>query len=102
MAKEINLRNGNVVSKSQLTKNNMLAFMREEPKEEIEWFVNLMRNNQVEKKSNLDNKTVNGYDMKVVREEFAKKYFYEISQEYKDKNKKTFDDELEDLLALAS
>ena len=34
----------------------------------------------------------------VVREEFAKKFFPEISKEYKKAVKKSFDDELEELL----
>lgn len=100
--KVIDLTKTNPTSKTQLTKENMYNFIKQRKnKEEIEWFVNLMRSNPSEVQLNSGKaKSEKGksYNFIVVREEFAKKFFPEISKEYKKAVKKSFDDELEELL----
>lgn len=92
--------------KTELTKENMLAFMKDKSLEERTWFVELMNSHPIRRKNALkDNEVVDSYDFKVIREEFAKKYFPEISSKYKaqkkndnTKKKPTFEDELKELL----
>lgn len=104
MAKIKNLRETPPTKKADLTKESMLLFMKDEsiPKDEKKWFVELMTSNKKEKTNNLTHKTVDGYDLAVIREEFAKKYFPELSNAER-KNKpikkaKTFEEKLMDLL----
>ena len=47
--KKIDLNNEIPTSKAQLTKENMLEFMRDKPKKEREWFVKLMKSNTKKK-----------------------------------------------------
>ena len=91
-------------SKRDLTKDNMLSFMKDKSKEEKEWFVKLMNDNKLKKIDHLhDGKKIDGYELTKVREEFAKKYFPAISKANKIKEKKStkkpsFNDELINLL----
>lgn len=82
--------------------NLMLCFIKNRNnKEDAQWFVDLMRENEKEVPLNsgkAKNKTGKSYDFAIIREEFAKRYFKEISDEYKKAQKKTFDDELTELL----
>lgn len=88
--------------KSDLTKENMLAFVKTKNQEDREWFKALMAEHKVKKINNLTKETVNGYDIAKVREAFANKYFPEISSKTKKANKtnqktKTFEEELAEL-----
>ncbi|MCQ2740362.1 MAG: hypothetical protein MJ237_09105 [bacterium] len=75
--------------KSDLQKDNMLAFMQNKSKEEKEWFKELFLNNKKQKTNNLKNgETVMGYDYTIIREEFAIKYFPKISAAHKKEEKK--------------
>lgn len=70
-------------------------------KEDAQWFVDLMREHRKDVPLNSGKaKSEKGksYDFAYIREEFAKKFFKEISDEYKKAQKKTFDDELTELL----
>lgn len=70
-------------------------------KEDAQWFVDLMREHKKDVPLNSGKaKSEKGksYDFAYIREEFAKKFFKEISDEYKKAQKKTFDDELTELL----
>lgn len=84
-------------SKSQLTKENMLEFMRDKPKKDREWFVKLMKSNTKKKKNNLSGKTIEGYDLPTIRTAFAEKYFPELNEK-KSSNRKSFEDALNSLL----
>lgn len=63
---------------SDLTKQNMLKYMKDEAYEDRIWFVELMEKYEKEKDSNLpghEGEVIQGYDMPKIRQEFAKKYF---------------------------
>ena len=100
--KAIDLTKTNPTSKTQLTKQNMYDFIKwRNNKEDAQWFVDLMRKNEKEVPLNSGKaKSEKGksYDFVIIREEFAKRYFKGISDEYKKAQKKTFDDELTELL----
>ena len=102
MSKKVIDVNAAITSKTQLTKEFMLYFIKNRNnKEDAQWFVDLMRENEKEVPLNsgkAKNKTGKSYDFAIIREEFAKRYFEEISDEYKKAQKKTFDDELTELL----
>lgn len=94
---------------NQLTKDNMLAFMKTKSPEDKQWFKDLMKSNKQEdvpnpfyKEGGKAPKTMTKYNMPVVREAFAAKYFYDISAAGRKAKKKTnkkpsFEDELEAL-----
>lgn len=90
--------------KTELTKDNMLKFIKDYGSEEDKkWFVELMTNNKQKKKNNLTGKVVDGYDLPKIREAFAQKFFPEISKKAKSARKKTtkkasFEDELKALI----
>jgi hypothetical protein len=100
--KAIDLTETNPTSKTQLTKENMYNFIKQRNnKEDAQWFVDLMREHRKDVPLNSGKaKSEKGksYDFAYIREEFAKKFFKEISDEYKKAQKKTFDDELTELL----
>ena len=96
--KKYDLKKESPTSKSQLTKENMLDFMRDKSKEEREWFVNLVKSHTKEKKNNLTGKMIEGYDLPKIRTQFAEKYFPELNQKKMVSSKKRFEDELNSLL----
>lgn len=88
--------------KSDLTKENMLAFVKTKSQEERTWFKTLMGENKVRKINNLTKEEYDGYDIPKIRESFAVKYFPEISSKMKKENKqnkkiKSFEEELAEL-----
>jgi translation initiation factor 1 (eIF-1/SUI1) len=86
-------------SKAELTKVNMLKYVKAYgTDEEKKWFVDLMEENRRKKISNIDGSEVNGYDLPKVREEFAKKFFPDLSKKKAKPKKPTFEEELEALL----
>ena len=90
--------------KTELTKDNMLKFIKEYASEEDKkWFVDLMKNNKQKKTNNLTGAVIDGYDLQTIRESFAQKFFPTISAKSKKESKKTskkisFEEELELLL----
>ena len=105
MAKVKDLRLNPPTKKTELTKESMLLFMKDESvsKKEKKWFVDLMNSNKVKKKNNLTGEIVETYDLPKVREEFALKYFPQISSKAKKNTKapskkKSFENELMGLL----
>ena len=105
MAKKYNLALNPPKKKTELTKDSMLAFMKDKTAEEKKWFVDLMNANKIKVMNNLKKEVVDGYDLPNIREAFAQKYFPEISSKYKREAKKTetkkttsFEDELASLL----
>lgn len=93
--------------KTELNKDSMMKYINEHATvEETEWFIELCANNRENKVNNLSGETINGYNIKAIREEFAKKFFPDISEKGKlakkkaNKSKKpTFEDNLEALKA---
>lgn len=88
--------------KSDLTKENMLAFVKTKSQEERTWFKTLMGKHKVRKINNLTKEEYDGYDIPKIREAFAVKYFPEISNKTKKENKqnkktKSFEEELAEL-----
>lgn len=88
--------------KSDLTKENMLAFIKTKSQEERAWFKELMGKHKVKKINNLTKEEYEGYDLPKIREEFAIKYFPEISSKAKKESKqnkktKSFEEELAEL-----
>lgn len=105
MAKVKDLRLNPPVKKTELTKESMLKFMKDESvsKKEKKWFVDLMNSNKIKKKNNLTGDIVDTYDLPKIREEFAIKYFPEISSKARKSKKapnktKSFESELMGLL----
>ena len=105
MAKVKDLRLNPPTKKTELTKESMLKYMKDESvsKKDKKWFVDLMNNNKVKKKNNLTGEIVETYDLAKIREEFAIKYFPSISTKLRQKTKapskgKSFEKELMSLL----
>lgn len=94
---------------NDLTKENMLAFIKTKSAEDKAWFKKTMIENRKEgepnplyKEGKNMPKTITKYNMPVIREAFAKKYFFSISKEGRKESKKadkkpTFEQELEAL-----
>lgn len=88
--------------KSDLTKENMLAFVKTKSQEERTWFKTLMGKHKVRKINNLTKEEYDGYEIPKIREAFAIKYFPEISSKAKKESKqnkktKSFEEELAEL-----
>lgn len=103
MATIKDLKTNPPTSKRDLTKENMLKFIKNHGSaEDKKWFVDLMNTNKLNKVSNLDGKPVVGYNLGVIREEFARKFFEDLSSKSKKggkaKKKPSFEDELLSLL----
>ncbi len=92
---------------NDLTKDNMLAYVKTKSDADKKWFKELMIANRKEGEPNPLYKeggnmpeTITKYDMPVIREAFAVKYFYSISKEGRkaskkaDKKKPSFEEEL--------
>ena len=75
--------------KRALTLDNMLSFVEKYgTNEDCEWFADLLDANTVKKANNLKGgEPIDGYNYTPIREEFAKRFFPEISAEAKKKNK---------------
>lgn len=91
-------------NKTVLDKESMLDYvLNHKTKEEQKWFVELLDNNKKIKKNNLDGgKEYEGYDLAIIREEFAKRFFPDISEKGRAKarpakKQNTFEDKLEQL-----
>lgn len=90
--------------KTELTKDNMLKFIKEYGSEDDKkWFVDLMKSNKQRKVNNLTKEVVEGYDLPNIREAFAQKFFPTISKKAKisskkKSNKPTFEEELDKLV----
>ena len=105
MAKKYNLALNPPKKKTELTKDSMLAFMKDKSADDKKWFVDLMNANKIKVKNNLTDEVVEGYDLPKIREAFAQKYFPAISSKAKREAKKanskkttSFEAELEELL----
>lgn len=96
-------------SKKDLKKENMFAYVKEYgDAEDKKWYALLLKNNPKKIKNALkDNEVVDSYDWQVIREEFAKRFFFDISNkgkaeakkaQKKAEAKKSVDDELEEWL----
>jgi hypothetical protein len=104
MAKTYNLRLNRPKKKTELTKDAMKQYMLDETPENKLWFYDLMKNNKKKIKNNLTGDIVDSYDLSKVREEFAQRFFPEISDKAKREKKTTskklsFEEELEALVA---
>lgn len=84
-------------SKTQITKSRMLRYIKERGTEEDKaWFKTLCMKNMTKVKSNLDGKTREDINVKIVRDAFVTRFFGYLN-ETKKKEKKTFLDELKEL-----
>lgn len=90
--------------KTELTKDNMLKFIKENGSDEDKkWFVELMKEHKQKKKNNLTGEIVDGYDLPKIREAFAQKFFPSVSSKAKSEGKKSskklsFEEELAALI----
>lgn len=92
-------------SKRELTKMNMIKYVSENGSaEDKAWFKQLCNDNKLNKKNNLKKgaEIIEGYNMPKIREEFAKRFFPEISSANKKQTKakkktKSFSEMLEEL-----
>ena len=77
-------------SKKDLNKDNMMDYVRDcGTAEDKRWYALLLKNNPKKIKNALkDNEVVDSHDWKVIREEFAKRFFFEISNKGKAEAKK--------------
>ena len=101
MAKK-DLRLNPPTKKSDLTKDNMLFFVKTYgTADEKKWFYELMKKNRLKKKNNLTGEIIEGYDIQAIRKEFIAKFneFSGLKDKKKETKKKaTYEDELESLL----
>lgn len=108
MPAKIDLKLNPPSDKRALTKENMLSYVKTYgTDEEKRWFKKLMKDNAVKKKNNLTGDVSDTYNFVIVREEFAKKFFPDISKKGKKEAKKkegkgskkpSFAEELENLI----
>lgn len=99
MSRKLDLTLNQPKKKSDLTKESMLAFMKDKSKEERKWFVDLMNANKIKKIDRLHgNKEIDGYDMAPIRSAFGRKYFPYLYETKEKAQKPSFEDELDDLL----
>ena len=90
---------------TELNKDSMLDYVVSNKEEDIAWIVDLFDNNREKKVYNFDTnggnhkkgEEYNGYDMKVIRTEFAKRYFSHLLEKKKKKPTGGFDKRLEEL-----
>lgn len=89
---------------NELNKESMLAFMKDKTDAEKEWFKKLFASNKETKTYNFDTKThkkgdaYTGYNMTVIRREFANKYFPKLTEKKKPTSKQpSFEDALNEL-----
>lgn len=107
MAKLRNFKINPPESLTELSKDSMLAYVKELGKDDAIWFAKLCRDNKVEKTYQFTSKNgsfkagdkYEGYDMPVIRKAFAAKYFPQLLEKKKSKTKPSFDKELEEILA---
>lgn len=72
-------------TKKDLTQEFMMNYVIEKGIADLDWFIDLMQKNAIEKISNLTQEKIKGYNNKVVREEFCKRYFPELIKKTKKK-----------------
>lgn len=92
-----NLREEAPTKLSELTKQNMLEYMKDKGYEDRIWFVNLMEKNEKKKTNNLpgyEGEVIQGYDMPKIRKAFADKYFPELTKKKEKKKPDNFKTEL--------
>ena len=74
MAKK-DLRLNPPTKKSELTKDNMLFFVKTYgTADEKKWFYELLKNNRLKKKNNLTGEITEGYDIQAIRKAFIAKF----------------------------
>ena len=90
--------------KSELTKPFMLAYLRsaKATKEDVIWYREFVNNpdNRKENTNHLDGSTYNDIDITKVREAFGKKFYPFLYEERKNKKKKSFEEEIDDILSI--
>lgn len=105
MAKKRNYATNPPANLTELNKESMLEYVAGlDSDEDLVWFIDLLDNNTVTKTLNFDTKDgkrkkgdeVKGYDLPVIRKEFAKKYFPALLEK-KAKTITSFDKKLEAL-----
>ena len=78
---ELNPKTDTPQSKSDITKNFMLGYIKEfGSAEDKEWFKKLVREHKVEKVSALDNKPHNTLDIVPVRTAFCERFFNNLNK----------------------
>ncbi len=76
--------------KTDLNKESMLKYVSGLKAADKKWFVELMNSNKENKRNNLTDEVVEGYNMSKIREAFAQKYFPEISSKAKKASKSRY------------
>ena len=106
MAKKRNYALNPPASLTELNKDSMLAYVEGLGKdEELVWFIELLDNNQETKQYQFTSKsgsfkagdTYTGYNMPVIRKEFAKRYFPNLLEKKAQKPADSFSKRLEEL-----
>ena len=90
---------------TELNKDSMLDYVVANKEDDIAWIVDLFDNNIEKKTYNFDTnggahkkgEEYDGYNMKVIREQFAKRYFSSLLEKKKKKQTGGFDKRLEEL-----
>ena len=72
-------------TKKDLTQDFMMNYVIEKGIADLDWFIDLMQKNAIEKISNLTQEKIQGYNNKVVREDFCKRYFPDLIKKTKKK-----------------
>lgn len=88
MAKDLYLNSPK--NKKDLKKDNMFDYVKEHgTAEDKKWYATLLKDNEIKVKNSLKNgEVVDSYDWKVIREAFAQRFFYDISDKGKAEAKK--------------
>lgn len=82
------MANFEINNKKDLTKDFLIKFFNEKPAEEKTWFKELCVNNRKQITNNLNGRSAESFDWKVIREEVCIKYFYDKSEASKKENSK--------------
>ena len=87
MAAKIDLMLNPPKDKKALTRENILSFIEKQSAEDKKWFVELCDKNMIRKTNNLTKEVIETYNLQVIREEVAKRFFPEISKKGKREKK---------------
>lgn len=84
MARITDLKENPPTQLPHLTKDAMLSYVKNYgTNEDIDWYIDLCEKNLITKKNNLTNENITTPDIRVLRKEFAKRFFPNLLEEKK-------------------
>ena len=100
MAKKRNYKTNPPEKLTELNKDSMLDYVVSLGDDDVALFIDLLDNNTEEKKNSLptiQGDTVKGYNIPVIRKEFAKRYFPQLLVKKTQKPKDSFEERVKQL-----